>query len=69
MQVCNVLYQPNLYSLFFGVIISDCQLPNSLKTHKISQNCDEQKLSAGVEEAGAVIEYPIAPKTRHYTTL
>ena len=27
MQVCNVLYQPHLYFVFFGVIISDCQLP------------------------------------------
>ena len=27
MQACNVLYQPHLYFLFFGVIISDCQLP------------------------------------------
>ena len=27
MQVCNVLYQPHLYFLFFGIIISDCQLP------------------------------------------
>ena len=27
MQVCNVLYQPYLYFLFFGVIIYDCQLP------------------------------------------
>jgi len=55
MQVCNVLYQPHLYFLFFGVIISNCQLLKfTEKTHKIAQNCiqNDQKLSAGVEEVG-----------------
>ena len=57
MQVCNVLYQPHLYFLFFGVIIYDCQLPKfTEKTHKIAQYCvqNDQKLSAGVEEVGGV---------------
>jgi len=47
MQAYNVLYQPHLYFLLFGVIISDCQLPKFTKTriklHKIayemSKNC------------------------------
>ena len=48
MQVCNVLYKPHLYFfLFFGVNISDCQLPKftekRIKLHKIvykmTKNC------------------------------
>jgi len=45
----------NPIHIFFGVIISDCQLPKFTEnTHKIAQNCvqDVQKLFAGVEEGG-----------------
>jgi len=36
MQTCNVLYQPDLYCLFVGVIITDCQLPKFTSVYK---NC------------------------------
>jgi len=47
------LFFTNPICIFFGVIISDCQLPKFTEnTHKIAQNV--QKLSAGWEGVVAV---------------
>jgi len=54
MQVCNVLYQPHLYFLFLVSLSLTASFQNSLKTHKIAQNCiqNDQKLSAVEEVEG-----------------
>ena len=56
MQTCNVLYQLHLNCLFFGAIISDCQLPKftCMKLHKIAYciKCPKSVCRGGGGEKG-----------------